>query len=533
MKKFVVAGFLLVSGLAFAQNDAVTSAFLYNKDGEYDKAKDEIDKAVLHEKTKEKAKTWYFRGMIYENILNSKNAKFTSLAPDAAKQTYDSYTKAISLSSKGDEYHDNSVAKVDLLWGTFLNDGIAKYQAGVAKLKEEKKEEAVKQFQESIASYEISQLIKPTDTTAFVYTLYSAESMADYEKVRQVTYKLVSMGRKSPEMFISLSRQAKNADKKDSALAHVVAGRAFYPNNKSLALEELQLYFDLGKGNQAKSKLEETVKLDSTNAALFAILGNLYDTEAADVKRPAKERDASKQQALAAYKKALKLDSNNLESSFNLGVYYFNRGVEIIRKLDKIDFNEFQKLGKKIESDAIIEFKQALPFFEACYKVDPYDKGVCNSLKNTYIRLKRNADADRIPDCERTKPVGNEIPLTPKNGIFELVSYINDVEFKVYFDSGASDVSISLTEAMHMLKQGKMTKSDIVGQTNYSDANGEISEGTKVILRKVRIGDFELSNVEASVVHNLNAPILLGQSVLKRFKKFEVDNERKVLILYK
>jgi len=382
MKKFAVAGLLLVSGLAFAQNDAVTSAFLYNKDGEYDKAKEEIDKASQHEKTKEKAKTWYFRGMIYENILNSKNAKFTALAPDAAKQTYDSYSKAISLSSRGDEYHDNSVAKVDLLWGTFLNDGIAKYQK--------------KEYNESIASYEISQLIKPADTTAYLYTLYSAEALNDYEKVRSTTYKLVSMGRKSPEMFISLSRQAKTANKKDSALAHVVSGRAIYPNNKSLALEELQLYFDMGKGNEAKSKLEETVKLDSTNAALFSILGNLYDQEAADVKRPAKERDASKQQALTAYKKALKLDPNNLESSFNLGVYHYNKGAEVLKKVNDMDIPTYQAKGKKLETEAQNEFKAALPYFEACYQINKTDEGVKKSLKNTYERLGRNADSEKI-----------------------------------------------------------------------------------------------------------------------------------------
>ena len=396
MKKFVVAGFFLVSGYSFGQNDAVTSAFLYNKDGEYDKAKEEIDKASQHEKTKEKAKTWYFRGMIYENILNSKNPKFTALAPDAAKQTYDSYSKAVSLSGKGDEYHDNSLAKVELLWGTFLNDGIAKYQAGAAKQKEGNKEESNKKFEESIASYEISQLIKPTDTTAFVYTLYSAESMGDYEKVRTVTNKLVSMGRKSPEMYISLSRQAKNAAKKDSALAHVVAGRVQYPNNKMLALEELQLYFDLGRGSEAKSKLEETVKLDSTNSGLYAILGNLYDQEAADVKRSAKERDGSKQKALDAYRKALKLDPNNLESSFNLGVYYYNRGAEILKKVNDMDIQTYQIKGKKMEVSAQTEFKAALPYFEACYQINKTDEGVRKSLKNTYIRLGRTADSEKI-----------------------------------------------------------------------------------------------------------------------------------------
>jgi len=382
MRKFVVAGLLLISGLAFAQNDAVTSAFLYNKDGEYDKAKEEIDRAILHEKTKDKAKTWYFRGLIYENLMNSPNPKFKNLDPEAAKKTYESFNTAVSLSKKGDEYHDNSQAKISLLWGTFLNDGIAKYQQ--------------KKYPESLVSYGMAQVISPNDTTAYVYALYSAEALSDYENCRIFTNKLVSMGRKSPEMYISLSRQAKNAGRKDSALSHIVAARVQYPQNKSLALEELQLYFDMGKGKEIKSKLEETVKMDSSNASLFAILGNMYDQEAADVKSPAKDREISKQKALNAYKKALKLDPNNLESNFNLGVYYYNRGAEVLKKVNDMDIPTYQKKGKAMENEAQNEFKSALPYFEACYQINKTDEGVKKSLKNTYERLGRTADSEKI-----------------------------------------------------------------------------------------------------------------------------------------
>lgn len=382
MKKLFILSMLTLSQWAMAQNDAVTSAFLYNKDGEYDKAKEQIDQAAQHEKTKDKAKTWYFRGMIYENILASKNAKFTALAPDAAKQAYESYTKAMSLSKKGEEYYDNSSAKINLLWGTFLNDGIAKFQE--------------KKFEESLPSYELAQLIRPSDTTAFLYALYSAENLGNYPKCKEYTQKLIALNRVNPEMYISLSRIAKNAGLKDDALATVEEGRKRYPDNKSLALEELQLYFDMGKGEQAKAKLEETVKLDSTNSTLYAILGNLYDQEAADAKRPAKERDASKAKALTAYKKALKLDPSNMESNFNLGVYYYNRGAEILKKVNDMDISTYQAKGKKLEAEAQNEFKQALPYFEACYQINKNDVEAKKSLKNTYERLGRSADAEKL-----------------------------------------------------------------------------------------------------------------------------------------
>jgi hypothetical protein len=45
---------------------------------------------------------------------------------------------------------------------------------------------------------------------------------------------------------------------------------------------------------------------------------------------------------------------------------------------------------------------------------------------------------------------------------------------------------------------------------NIGDVSGEeIAEGTKIRLRKVKIGDLELNNIEASVIHKQNAPLLV------------------------
>ena len=544
MKKQLLAFGLLFSSLAYAQNDAVTNAFFFNKDGELDKAKVEIDKAAVHEKTSGKAKTWYFRGMIYENILVSAKPQFAGLAPDAGKQAYESYAKAMSLSSKGEEYFDQSQSRINNLWGSFLNDGVKKYEA--------------KDFAGSIASYELAQAIKPADTTAFVYALYSAESLKDYEKCKIFTIKLFSMGKQQPFMYLSLARQARMASKNQAALGHVEDGRKVYPDDKDLANEELDLYFFMGRGNEAKSKLEDAIKMDSTRADLFSILGNMYDQESLDEKRPKKDRDASKAKALLSYKKALSLDQNNLESCFNLGVYYFNRGAEILKKVNQLDINTYQKSGKKMEGEALSEFKLALPYFESAYLLKPKDEGVVNSLKNTYERVGRSSDADKVgsPDFKPTQKldlgaiatikeiVGSKsstgskssessivVTLKPKGGVYEIEVKMNGIPLNVIFDSGASDLSISLAEAMVMRKQGTIRDADILGEVHHSNAQGEITAGTKINIRELIIGGVVLRDVEASVVNNLGAPLLLGQSVLKRFGKIEIDNNNKVLIL--
>lgn len=67
------------------------------------------------------------------------------------------------------------------------------------------------------------------------------------------------------------------------------------------------------------------------------------------------------------------------------------------------------------------------------------------------------------------------------------------------------------------------------GKARYMDANGDLSVGTVINLRKVTFAGLELENVRASVVDSNNAPLLLGQSVLARLGKVEIDYEKGVL----
>ena len=94
------------------------------------------------------------------------------------------------------------------------------------------------------------------------------------------------------------------------------------------------------------------------------------------------------------------------------------------------------------------------------------------------------------------------------------------------FDTGASDITMSATEAMFLYKHGKLTDDDIIGTQQYRIADGSIIEGTVVNLRKVVIGNKVLNNVKASIVHNLSAPLLLGQSALSNFGKVSIDYKK-------
>lgn len=120
----------------------------------------------------------------------------------------------------------------------------------------------------------------------------------------------------------------------------------------------------------------------------------------------------------------------------------------------------------------------------------------------------------------------NIVQMRKEGGVYLVPIKINGTEMEFIFDTGASDITISLVEAMYLSKQGKLSDDDIIGQQQYQIADGSICVGMVINLRTVQIADKILYNVQASVVDNMSAPLLLGQSALSRFGNIEIDYNR-------
>lgn len=153
----------------------------------------------------------------------------------------------------------------------------------------------------------------------------------------------------------------------------------------------------------------------------------------------------------------------------------------------------------------------------------------CSSLRHR----KQNLDSTNIENFKDTliDEVENQddlnestsISMREESGVYFVPIEINGVNMEFVFDTGASSISISETEALFLWKQGKLSKNDFIGEVQFSDANGDISDGTIVNLKSVKIGNKIVYNVKASIVHNQIAPLLFGQSAMNRFGKITID----------
>lgn len=123
------------------------------------------------------------------------------------------------------------------------------------------------------------------------------------------------------------------------------------------------------------------------------------------------------------------------------------------------------------------------------------------------------------------------IPLVRRSGgLIAPVVINNAMKLDFIVDSGASDVSIPADVFSSLVSANTVSRADITGTRNYKNADGEVFQSQTFIIRSLKLGNIEAPNVQAKVSSS-NAPPLLGQSFLKRFKSWSIDNSTQELIL--
>lgn len=121
------------------------------------------------------------------------------------------------------------------------------------------------------------------------------------------------------------------------------------------------------------------------------------------------------------------------------------------------------------------------------------------------------------------------IKMTFESGVYTVPCEVNGLKLRFVFDTGASDVHLSLIEAAFMLKNGYISPDDFLGTDSYSMADGSIAENAIVNLKEIRIGHVTLRDVRACVSSHIDASLLLGQSAIQKLGKYSIDGSELVL----
>ncbi len=389
MKKiFVLSLTFLMSFGVFAQGSKVQTAWsnldYYRQDRsnieELVKAKEAIDLACEHEKTKGSAKTWFYKGQIYSELANTENKDLSNGAADASYASFEKVIELEKASGKRAKYSKDALNQLKLLSPGLYNDGYAKFQNKDYK-------GAYGLFSKVLALNELDMenAKKGTvaiDTSTMVAAAYSADKGGLKDEAKILYGKLIDMKYEDPAIYQSLAKIHRDGGDAAKADAILEQGREAFPDNSALIIDEINRLFAEGKKDEAMAKVEKALELTPDNASLYAALGGSY----------LDKQDYPNAEKMFA--KAVELDDDFADAYYNLGVVYYNQGADISKQANELPFGdpEYDKLNGQAED----LLKKALPQFERFLELDPSNVSTMNILKETYLRLKMNDKFEAI-----------------------------------------------------------------------------------------------------------------------------------------
>ena len=154
-----------------------------------------------------------------------------------------------------------------------------------------------------------------------------------------------------------------------------------------------------------------------------------------------------------------------------------------------------------------------------------------NNIKSSIV----DSNSDSIPMQDSTSVQDSSMvrigmKMEKSGGVYLLPCVVNGVKMNFIFDTGASNVSISLTEALFLLKNGYLEDYDILGSSLSQVADGSIVENTEINLHSIEVNGIIITDVKAVVSNSIDAPLLLGQSAIQKLGKIEISGDSLYII---
>ena len=393
-KILTVAAFMTATVGLNAQSLMVESAVQDLRKGSLKKAKTEIDAAAVHEKTKDDAKTWYYRALVYAQIgtdAQQAKPKYKGLAPDWADQAYQSALECKRLDTEN-EYNKGLVS-------VFSTVGYDFYNRSRKLFNEKNYAEAMQVASQAAEMYNNGGEGDNASEAMFVAGL-SAVAAHDTVNIKKFFNQLMRKRTDKEQVYNYLFNVYKAEDNVDQAMKVASNYQKNSKNNYKAYLLLAEGYLLNGNVEKGKEVINQALELtkDSVNIypALLCQSGALL------------ELTNDIEGAQAKYQESLTLKPVQFEGNFNMGKMFYNRAVDKLQSAPEPDpFNEETiELANKLESEAKEYFGKAITFLEKAVEyIDNLPEGqekqmqrpnlgnALQALSTAYARVERYEDS--------------------------------------------------------------------------------------------------------------------------------------------
>ena len=385
MKKvMILLAIVLTANVMMAQKKDRTDAFMYNKNGQYEKAMVSIEKCVNHEqflgmKPNDQSQAWLYRASIYQNIIQSGDEALMAKAPDALEIVYESLMNCMKNPDflKDEQIKQEVYQRVSYVMNTYYTKGADAYNAGNFA-------EAAPMFKKA---YDIAKQLGSNDANDMLNLAATASLRAeDYNMALEYFTELKNNGVDDVNIYKHLAASYHGLGNEDKAFEMINEGLEKYPGDAAMIIEKVNVYLKQGKGEEAINDLMELNKLDPENASILFILGTIYGDENNDVYNSDK--------AIQYYEEAIKINPNYYDAVYNLGAMYISLSNKVKTEANDLPLNQVKEYEAKV-AEAEELMRKGLPYVKQAYEAQPSPE-VKQVLKTMYVQLKMTDEAKAL-----------------------------------------------------------------------------------------------------------------------------------------
>jgi tetratricopeptide (TPR) repeat protein len=371
-RKLPVFILLIMSAVAvYSQKSRVLSVIQLIESGKYSDAKEAIELAVWNDKTSGWAPTYYARGLLcqkaYEEGMEKKDDKLTSLYPDQLNVAYSSYEKALDL-NPGNRVTSAIVSQYYALANDFQILGTALY-------KRKQYSKAVEAFEHTLMVCSSPLIAVKVDTNLVYNTALAAFGAGDWDKA--ISYLTgLNDDRYSPGSALLLYQAY--IQQGDSLEAEKVLYDAVedYEDDQELVLQLSDFLVREERMEEAIEVLDNACLGHPENPLFPWTRGLIY------------EKLGMYQEAIHSLNLALQESPEEAGINYGLGICYYNLGVSSEEKALVItDREQYQT----VREEARRQFMQAVDYLEKTRELDPEFPDVASRL----VLLEHHLQLDR------------------------------------------------------------------------------------------------------------------------------------------
>ncbi|QNL48580.1 tetratricopeptide repeat protein [Olivibacter sp. SDN3] len=377
IKSILLATLLLSSTAAFAQKGELNKA--KNKYNSYatltggavenlpelalkelGEAKEAIDKASEHDKTKDLPDTWTYLALINSEyaVINQKAEKQPE-AEASYKTAGEAFTKAKSLSEGEDdeELQGNLERTGSLLANYEIGNGVKAFETN--------------DFEAAYTAFNNGLTYMPGDS---ILTLYAGIAAQNSEKYDEAIDKFKELIPESSDAYLNLSDAYLRKGDTTAALQYIDEAAENFPDSAKIVNQKIVLNISTGKSENVISDIEAQMAADPSNADLPFYLGYAYES----TKQPDK--------ALEAYKKGIEAKDDDARNYGAAAAVILNQARDIYNEASGIPTNQEDEYNAKLK-EAYDLADTAIPYLEKATELAPEERAGWENFR-FYYQLK-------------------------------------------------------------------------------------------------------------------------------------------------